>query len=452
MSEEDLIGVIERFRYRDSGVRKCVYVDTRLGVIVKEDDLHDDYKRGSLSHVKFVVRVVKCIKIDNDFHMGVMVLGGAIEECVARFFEHDKSFMIKTHCPVVIVQYILNQPEFRNFFVYAEHPKFTELNYKPDYSRRVMDNNYIGYNNEPHETTRGLRRAVRRTHNIPEHKLFEDELNNNLSKTRSLQTHIISEYPNYHYEPSSDDEPMDTWDRVNWDNTNSANCDSENDLIDDEYNIDEPIEHDSTAGDTTPTHTRSRTRGIFRKPRSSHMRDAHNNMKFDEIQKYIRDQHFKNQLRVTPQQVKTEWELLLESIEEFKIDYKIPEIPSRPDNLVFVPLVIDVNAIRKNNDIHEVIVFKPSNIPMIKEDYDKIPSVQPTIAKQYMWVLQPVGNSTAIITNNICGEEKTKEEKNNDDAYRDLMASSESYDTVAKNTEPHNYTEYLDEDRSCDFR
>jgi hypothetical protein len=466
----DLSGVIERCQYITEPI-ELKYIDTRLGQVVLEP--HVSYRKGVLNKVKHVNKVIACLQVGNDFHIGVELPDGTIEECLARYFSHDKSFVIRSHCPVVIIKHILQDPQLIPFFANDGHPSQDPCHISDYWSaprityrspsgvyQNVIREDLLSENQR--EQLMGQRRPVRPVrvmpnsdndddNGVPTHRPYAEYLNGGGYAEQRRQPPVIGDPPNYVYEPDSDDDlgaPNDwapnmehkgvmlrhfdqQWDSIDTHGRRDAydsddaeihmgNSDNGEPVIvdDNEYDVDEPEPHDPDDPDDPEqvqvqeafnelklTHNTNEietneieTNRRIRAPRTANMNAER--MRFDAMQSYMRDERIRQLMARHRSERKSKWQELLDSIEPFEIDYKIPKLESRENNLQFVPLLVDFNDIKKNGEVMNVEFRRggPLRHISITPQYDDTPPIKYDVPVAQMLAIVPVSGTYKMIT------------------------------------------------------
>lgn len=119
---ENLKTVIEKCTITDSPTGETFYFDSRFGTVVDEILLHETYKNCVHIKTKSVKEVRDIINMDNLFFISILTPNNKIEQIEVKFFHADKSFIVRSHDPRVIIPAILANAEARVLLQKHNHP------------------------------------------------------------------------------------------------------------------------------------------------------------------------------------------------------------------------------------------------------------------------------------------------------------------------------------------
>ena len=126
---ENLKSCIERCTMEDSKIDSekkthTFYFDSRFGHILRDGDLHESYKHGIHFCAKPIKRVKNILRVDNIFYVSVVMSDNKIEQIDVKFYDFDKSFVIRNHNPILIINAILKNNDAREYLAKKGHPMF----------------------------------------------------------------------------------------------------------------------------------------------------------------------------------------------------------------------------------------------------------------------------------------------------------------------------------------
>jgi len=133
--------------------------------------------------------------------MAVELKDGSHEQCEIKYFDFDKSFIVRTHDPSFLIPEILNNLDFRDYFIKNDHPYFRN-GYMADYTQ-APTNRFDPYANidlddDLDDVTEwsfqrrkpAKKRPVRRVI-LPQSQFYRDALNDSKHQNMGTEPTII---------------------------------------------------------------------------------------------------------------------------------------------------------------------------------------------------------------------------------------------------------------------
>lgn len=190
------------------------YYDTRLGMEIDEELMHPAYKECTVIEVLPVISVVNVSNSDYDFNIKIITYAVPADirnketkevDIVVKYFPIDNSFIVRYYDPIKIIQAILSNNMYKDYFIKNDHPYY-RYGYVADYGW-APENLTIMYNTMKKYNMESRHNSLRRTTKPKK----DDTLNVTYEPTIAIYKNTPTDintpddiYKNISYEPESD--------------------------------------------------------------------------------------------------------------------------------------------------------------------------------------------------------------------------------------------------------